>query len=134
MSLFVLLFSLFLSLFWDVAAMKAMESVIPNKPTVFLESHQIPQYVVDYFWVIVKNWNIWTKNGESATILKVIIGNKIGYGAIKKISSKKHLMMVLVQIWDHFIIVIGKKYMLLSGLRFWFQRPKVPFLAYIGFH
>ena len=48
--------------------------------------------------MIVKNWNIWTKNGESATILKVIIGNKIGYGAIKKISSKKHLMMVLVQI------------------------------------
>ena len=49
---------------------------------------------------------------------------------LKKISSKKHFLMVLVQIWDHFLILMWKNYILKSGLRFWFPLPEVPFLAY----
>ena len=43
-----------------------------------------------------------------------------------KNSSKKHFMM---QIWDHMIIVMWQKYLLFSGLRFWFPLPEVLFLV-----
>ena len=50
--------------------------------------------------------------------------------ALTKMSSTKHFLLVLGQIWDHFIIVMWQKYLLLSGLRFWFTLPEIPFLTY----
>ena len=60
----------------------------------------------------------------------VTIGISMGNGAKNKISSKKHLLMVLVQIRHHFTIVMWQKYLLSSGLRIGFPWPEVPFLAY----
>ena len=46
------------------------------------------------------------------------------------ISLKKRFLIVLAQLWDHFIIVKWPKYILFSGLRIKFGLLKVLFLAY----
>ena len=45
------------------------------------------------------------------------------------ICQEKNFMMVVVQFWEHFIIVMWQKYQSFIGLRIWFVWPEVPFLA-----